>query len=1416
MPWEPSTEKKFRIQLLLLSVIMGVLVVAGSLAYVGYQKKQTINRIRQTISAITDLKVEQLVRWNTERLSEVEFFSTSPSVLRFVLPVIAGEKSQKPQLKKTLEHILSDNRYEDIALYSTKGALLFSVANKAHTIDSVNSVLLDSMVRSKSILFRDFYFCPYESRTMTCYLAPILDKYSNVVGCLFFMVDPYDFFYPHIKNWPYPGTSAQSFLVKKYPDAIEYLSPVTGCDSLNIPCRTGKSMLDDIGIAVLTGNNDFIEGKDAQGVHLFAYVKAVPGTDWVLVSKANKDELFAEYRKIEGLVFLFCITLLLLLWGGILLVYAKRQRQMYAELHQKSLDLYHSQMEFGATLFNIGEGVIATDEKGLVTRLNSVASNMTGWIEAKAIGKPIETIFATYDIENHSLLENPVRMMLQQEGQAVENTNQISVLVSKEGKEAYISDSCALTIGPDNKVLGTLLIFRDQTEEQVRKRFLEARILLFEYAAHHNLEETLAFMSKKIGEIFNSPLCQLYSIIGEQKELILEAAWESEDETMKLAARETFSAFSGWKTCKETHEPILFNRHKDQGIDTGLTINHALIVPVMRETGPVALLGLANRKNGYTPLFVQHLSYLADVIWVIASEKQKESHLLESEDKYRTLVNQMQLGLALHEMIIENGVPVDYRFLEVNPGYERLTGLTREQLIGKTVLEVMPFTEPIWIEKFGHVVMKKEPLVVENYSRSLGKYYSVTAYPVGDLQFGAIVEDITERKQMIDALLSSEQSYKDLIDNIKDTVWIVDEKGNLFDVNGEVTKQLGYTKEEILQLGVKGIDATLSEKDILHINDLILSGEPQMFEAVHRAKNGKLIPVEVNAGRVNYMGKQVAVCLARDISQRKRAEGFQHLLYEIASFSTGLGSFDELLTLVRNELGKVMDATNFYVALYNPSTENLDELIFVNEKYSIHSWPVEGTLSGYVLKSGKSLLLNGDDRKEFLKINHINEVKNPALSWIGVPLSGDQSSLGVLVLQHYTDPNAYDTSNLQILETVAHELSVVIQRQRMINDLIQAKEKAEESDRLKTAFLANVSHEIRTPMNGILGFIEMLNDPETDPKDRAGYIDIVSKSGQRLLATIEDIIEISRIEAGLIELHDVETDLDETMDYQLSFFEAIAHEKGLTLELQQHLTGQDAFIEIDSFKLDGILSNLLNNALKFTRSGGIYFGNTLKDNELLFYVKDTGIGIPKDRQEAIFQRFVQADLTSTRPYEGSGLGLAIVKAYLDKMGGRIWVESEPGKGSTFYFTLPYKPISPNVVEKTDIPHAKEVQDAISILVADDDPISFTYLEILLKREGFLVYRASNGIEAVEMYKKHPYVDAILMDIKMPEMNGLDATRNIRKLNAQVPIIAQTAFAFVEDRENTLQAGCTDFLTKPTTSEQLLLSLQTHIKRLKQN
>ena len=243
---------------------------------------------------------------------------------------------------------------------------------------------------------------------------------------------------------------------------------------------------------------------------------------------------------------------------------------------------------------------------------------------------------------------------------------------------------------------------------------------------------------------------------------------------------------------------------------------------------------------------------------------------------------------------------------------------------------------------------------------------------------------------------------------------------------------------------------------------------------------------------------------------------------------------------------------------------------------------------------------------------------------------------------------------------------------KLMNEkLLEAKEKAEESDRLKTVFLQNISHEIRTPMNGILGFLDLLNDENILEEDRKNYIDIINKSGKRLLTTINDVIEISRIESGQIRITLSEVNIDEMMAYLYNFFMHQASDKHLKLILAGTTSSNDLILKTDKPVLEGILINLLKNAIKFTTEGFVEFGYYHENNSLIFYVKDSGCGIPADRQKAIFERFVQSDLSITRAYEGSGLGLAIAKSYIEMLEGKIWVESEINKGSTFFFSLPF-------------------------------------------------------------------------------------------------------------------------------------------------
>ena len=379
-------------------------------------------------------------------------------------------------------------------------------------------------------------------------------------------------------------------------------------------------------------------------------------------------------------------------------------------------------------------------------------------------------------------------------------------------------------------------------------------------------------------------------------------------------------------------------------------------------------------------------------------------------------------------------------------------------------------------------------------------------------------------------------------------------------------------------------------------------------------------------------------------------------------------------------------------------------------------------------------------------------------------------------------------------------------------ELLFAKNKAEESDRLKTAFLQNMSHEIRTPMNGILGFLELLREPDLDDINKNNYIDIINHSGQRLLTTINDIIELSRIESNQLTVHYSQVDIKEMMDYQFNFFKRQAQEKGLLLKLSENIKDKQATVESDRQILDSILINLINNAIKFTNKGTVEFGNFLENDSIIFFVKDTGIGIPADRLEAIFERFVQADMKNTRTHEGSGLGLSIVKGYLDILNGTIWVESEPGKGSTFYFSVPYKPVNKkmlNVIDRKEPEHISKQK--ITILVVEDDENSYLYIKSILKNIAADLLHVSNGNDAVRLVKENPNVALILMDLKMPELNGFDATIKIREFNSTIPIIAQTAYAFSEDRDEAYKAGCNDYITKPINSKELIQLIKKYIQ-----
>lgn len=389
----------------------------------------------------------------------------------------------------------------------------------------------------------------------------------------------------------------------------------------------------------------------------------------------------------------------------------------------------------------------------------------------------------------------------------------------------------------------------------------------------------------------------------------------------------------------------------------------------------------------------------------------------------------------------------------------------------------------------------------------------------------------------------------------------------------------------------------------------------------------------------------------------------------------------------------------------------------------------------------------------------------------------------------------------------------ITKRKKAEEELQLAKEKAEESDRLKTAFLNNMSHEIRTPLNGILGFIDLINNPNTPPDKKDYYFRIVDQSSKQLLSIIDDIVNMATIETGQEVLRENPASVNQVMQNVYEQFRQSAESKQLSFNFVSYLGTEESLAILDETKLIQVLSNLVNNAIKFTTEGRVEFNCRLSDEGILFGVEDTGCGIPEQYHKQIFERFRQINPDDTREYGGNGLGLAISKAYVELMGGEINVESAPGIGSKFFFTIPYKRVnrddSSNTQPKASYGVHENIKEQV-ILLAEDEYSNFLLLEVLLQKYNFRIIHVTNGDDAVKRCIEDEKVDLVLMDIKMPVMNGLDATKLIKKHRPELPVIAITAHALSGDRETALNAGCDDYLAKPFERSELLQTISNYL------
>jgi PAS domain S-box-containing protein len=616
------------------------------------------------------------------------------------------------------------------------------------------------------------------------------------------------------------------------------------------------------------------------------------------------------------------------------------------------------------------------------------------------------------------------------------------------------------------------------------------------------------------------------------------------------------------------------------------------------------------------------------------------------------------------------------------------------------------------------------------------------------------------------------------------------ESGMILNANDASARFYGYSKAELLAMRIDQINI-LSPEQVKTEREHAVSEERSYFVFPHKLANGEVRTVEVHSSPIVFQDHKILFSIIHDITKRKQAEHELQLVMEIAEVNTA-------------NITAILEGTANSIWAFNEQFE----IVYINQVFRQEFYQTFGIW----LDPGTSL------------INSLPEVIRPF--W-------KKRYDRVLKNEQFTIEDAVDTENGIVYVQVM--FNPIVKKGQVIGgscfgsnitfrklaeiELLNAKEHAQKSDRLKSAFLANMSHEIRTPMNGILGFSALLKEPDLTGEDQQKYIRIIEKSGARMLNIINDIVDISKIEAGLMEVNMKESNINDQIEYIFTFFKPETDGKGMRLSYRNSLPEKEAIIITDREKIYAILTNLVKNAIKYTDGGSIDFGydvvKTQHETSLQFFVKDTGIGIAKNRQEAIFERFIQADIEDPKALQGAGLGLTIAKAYAEMLGGKIWVKSDEGIGSTFYFTIPYKTKKQG---QSDIENVVAVEDIdvqiekLKILIAEDDETSDFLITSMLKKNNHEVLHARTGIEVIEVCRTNPDLDLILMDIRMPNINGYEATRQIRQFNNEVIIIAQTSYGLTGDRQKAIDAGCNEYLSKPIKKDELLRLLQKHFQR----
>jgi PAS domain S-box-containing protein len=1236
----------FRHMIIPVSAIIVFVGIAGFFYY-HLEKSKTYDEKHNQLMAIANLKAEQITQWHDERISELLYFSQNAPLSEHISRLVtAFDSAIYKTVHEDIVLFASNHDYENILIITPLFHAIYSLHPDTIPISTTTQTILQSIIREQLPVKDEIYYCIEHTKVHIDFAAPVY-FHSQLVAFLIYRVNPESYLFPLIQRWPVPSKTAESILVRDEGDSVVFLNELRHRKGSAMKFRIAKEMESLPAIQAVKGKTGFFEGEDYRGERVITELRNISGTPWFMVTKIDKDEIFAELYKKGGLVLILGMVLILFSVSMIAWFYSMREKNIFKQMLQIKTDLLMSQAEYRTTLQSIGDAVITTDNHGLIQFMNPAAEALTGWTEKEAFNKPLTAVFHIIGEETRKPLEYPLEKKLRKE-RTVKIPDH-TLLVSKQGKEIPIAESSAAIKNENDKIVGVVIVFRDNTEERAVQQLTHTRLSLFEYATTHSLSELLVQTLDEVEKLTGSQMAcyQLMHPDGKKRSL---QEWSTQTK-IRVSKADQEKILTGrkekiWNECIRRKEPIVYNNMDSLDPTRDHTgekpiIARELMIPVVRNDRVVAILGACNKPSVYTEKDIETASYIADIGWEIADHKLHIEELAESYRKFNNLIDN------LNGVVYRCKNDAQWTMEYVSEAMLGLSGYPASGFIENKERDFNSIIHPedrdmVW-KKTQSAIKQKAPFVLEYrmvaadgtikwvWERGRAVFENETC-----IALEGFVTEITSHKRAMEALQQSQERFRSIFENSADAIFLTDKKGILTYVNKRACQLQGYTPRELLTMDIFMLAGKENAPEHQKKFQVLLEKGHLVTEFEMQKKDGCFVPVELNAV-ILPDGMVYGSC--RDITERKENEQI------IKRFSR---IFEESL----NEIFLFDAKTLKFVQVNNAALHNLE--------YSLEE-----------LKTRTPL-----DIKPLLKPEQFTDLIQPLLTnkkqritFETVHQRKDKTQYPVevhLQLLQFNKERLFAAIIVDISERKAAEDAIKKMNAELESRVEQRTLELQVANKELEAFAYSVSHDLRAPLRGIIGFTQILAEEYGSKLDAQGkhICSVIQKNTYKMEQLIDAILRFSRLERSRLN----KSLMNMNLLVDAVYAELTAEAEPNAVRMKKEPLGQ---VYADKEMMHQVWINLLSNAIKFTSKTDnpeISISCKQENNQIIYCVKDNGTGFNMKYADKLFEVFQR--LHSEKEYPGTGVGLALVHRILHRHGGNIWAHSEPGKGAEFYFSLP--------------------------------------------------------------------------------------------------------------------------------------------------